>query len=61
MAKPSKVWKAFVLIAIILVVDQAVKIYIKTHFQLHESVRVTDWFYIYFTENSGMAFGWEFF
>jgi signal peptidase II len=61
MAKPSKVWKAFVLIAIILVVDQAVKIYIKTHFQLHESFRVTDWFYIYFTENSGMAFGWEFF
>lgn len=61
MAKPSKVWKAFVLIAVILVVDQAVKIYIKTHFQLHESVRVTDWFYIYFTENSGMAFGWEFF
>lgn len=61
MAKPSKVWKAFVLIAVILVVDQAVKIYIKTHFQLHESFRVTDWFYIYFTENSGMAFGWEFF
>ena len=49
MAKPSKVWKAFVLIAIILVVDQAVKIYIKTHFQLHESFRVTNWFYIYFT------------
>jgi signal peptidase II len=61
MAKPSKVWTAFVLIAIILVVDQAVKIYIKTHFQLHESFRVTNWFYIYFTENSGMAFGWEFF
>ncbi len=61
MAKPSKVWKAFVLIAVILVVDQAVKIYIKTHFQLHESFRVTGWFYIYFTENSGMAFGWEFF
>lgn len=61
MAKLSKVWKAFVLITIILIVDQAVKIYIKTHFQLHESVHVTDWFYIYFTENNGMAFGWEFF
>ena len=61
MAKLSKVWKAFVLIAIILIVDQAVKIYIKTHFQLHESIRVADWFYIYFTENNGMAFGWEFF
>lgn len=61
MAKLSKVWKAFILIAVILIVDQAVKIYIKTHFQLHESIRVTDWFYIYFTENNGMAFGWEFF
>ena len=25
----------------------------------HESIRVTDWFYIYFTENNGMAFGME--
>ena len=28
---------------------------------MHESIRITDWFYIYFTENPGMAFGWEFF
>ena len=27
----------------------------------HESIRVTDWFYIYFTENNGMAFGMEIF
>lgn len=27
----------------------------------HESIRITDWFYIYFTENSGMAFGMEIF
>ena len=26
-----------------------------------ESIRITDWFYIYFTENSGMAFGMEIF
>ena len=25
----------------------------------HESIRITDWFYIYFTENNGMAFGME--
>lgn len=61
MAKPSRAWKAFILIGLILILDQTVKIYIKTHFQLHESIRVADWFYIYFTENSGMAFGWEFF
>lgn len=61
MSKLSRSWKSFLIIALILIVDQAVKMYIKTHFQLHESVRVTDWFYIYFTENNGMAFGWEFF
>ena len=27
----------------------------------HESIRVTDWFYIFFTENVGMAFGMEIF
>ena len=27
----------------------------------HESIRITDWFYIYFTENNGMAFGMELF
>jgi signal peptidase II len=26
----------------------------------HESIRITDWFFIYFTENNGMAFGMEF-
>lgn len=26
----------------------------------HESIRITDWFYIYFTENNGMAFVWKF-
>ena len=28
---------------------------------LHQRIHVTDWFYIYFTENNGMAFGMEFF
>jgi len=28
---------------------------------LHESIRVTDWFYIFFTENNGMAFGMQLF
>ena len=44
-----------------LAIDQAVKIWVKTHMALHESRRVTDWFYITFIENNGMAFGMEFF
>ena len=44
-----------------LAIDQAVKIWVKTHMALHESRRVTDWFYNTFIENNGMAFGMEFF
>ncbi|MGV6828389.1 MAG: lipoprotein signal peptidase [Flavobacteriales bacterium] len=49
--------KATFLIILILVIDQISKIYIKTHFQLGESVRVFDWFQILFIENEGMAWG----
>ena len=44
-----------------LIIDQLIKIWVKTHMALHESIRVTDWFYITFIENNGMAFGMEFF
>jgi len=49
--------RASVLIIIILFIDQISKLYIKTHFQLHESVEVFSWFKIYFVENDGMAWG----
>ena len=49
--------KAYLLIAIILLVDQVSKIYIKTNFILGEEVKVFDWFRIYFIENEGMAWG----
>ena len=45
----------------ILIIDQIIKILVKTNMYWHESIRITDWFYIYFTENSGMAFGMEIF
>jgi len=44
-----------------LVVDQIVKIWVKTHMSLHESIHITDWFQLTFIENNGMAFGMEFF
>jgi len=61
MPKISRGLKVSLVIFLILVVDQVFKIWIKTHMQLHESIRLTDWFYIYFTENNGMAFGIELF
>ncbi|HLU51930.1 MAG TPA: lipoprotein signal peptidase [Flavobacteriaceae bacterium] len=50
--------KSIILILIILIIDQASKIYIKTNFMLQEEAyRVFDWFKIYFIENEGMAWG----
>ena len=45
----------------VLIIDQIIKILVKTNMYWHESIRITDWFYIYFTENNGMAFGMDIF
>ena len=55
----SKGWGAVCVIMLLLLLDQVLKIWIKTHLQLHESIEITPWFYLYFTENPGMAFGIE--
>ena len=52
--------KALAIIVIILLIDQIIKIYIKTNFFYGEEVLVFDWFRIYFIENNGMAWGAEF-
>lgn len=49
--------KAILLILTILLIDQISKIYIKTHFELHQDVTVFSWFKIAFVENDGMAWG----
>lgn len=64
MAKSSKI-RSFVILSLILlaiVVDQVIKIVVKTNMQLGESIPVFgDWFNILFVENNGMAFGMEIF
>lgn len=52
---------ALIVIFSVLIIDQAIKILIKTQMYWHESIHVTNWFQIYFTENNGMAFGMEIF
>ena len=49
--------KSVFLILIVLIIDQWSKIYIKTHFQLGQSIEVFEWFKIHFIENEGMAWG----
>lgn len=50
---------ATLIVVAILLIDQAIKIWVKTSMSLHESIHVTDWFYITFIENNGMAFGMQ--
>ncbi|HKP32823.1 MAG TPA: lipoprotein signal peptidase [Chitinophagaceae bacterium] len=48
-------------ILIIIISDQALKIWVKTHMHLGEQITVfNSWFRIYFIENEGMAWGWKF-
>lgn len=57
--KTRKGLLALIIILGVVIIDQAVKIYVKTHFYLGESVDVFPWFRILFIENNGMAFGME--
>jgi signal peptidase II len=50
---------AVIIVIAILLVDQIIKVYVKTHMHLHECIAITDWFKICFIENKGMAFGME--
>ena len=50
---------AALIIALVIFIDQAVKIWVKTHFCLGEEVQITSWFRLLFIENNGMAFGME--
>ena len=42
-----------------IIIDQAIKIWVKTSMYMHEVIEITPWFKILFTENRGMAFGME--
>ena len=57
----KKGWQVALLITLILVADQALKIYIKTHYALQEEHEVIGRFFrLHFVENAGMAWGWKF-
>jgi len=55
--------KAAIIILLILVVDQVLKIWVKTHMLIGsrgEIAMMGNWFILHFTENEGMAFGMKF-
>ena len=52
-------WLAAAIVLAVLVIDQVIKIWVKTHMMLHEQIEVLSWFKIVFIENNGMAYGME--
>lgn len=56
----SLIKKSALFIVVFLILDQVLKIWIKTHLMLGEDIPIFgDWFKIYFIENNGMAFGMQ--
>ena len=50
---------AVTIVFTVLLVDQLIKIWVKTHMTLHEQIEILSWFKIVFIENNGMAYGME--
>ena len=60
--RPTKVKRGrmvILLVLAILLIDQTIKIAVKTNMTLHECIPVFSWFKILFIENNGMAYGME--
>tara|TARA_B100000530_G_scaffold221639_1_gene142450 strand:+ start:2419 stop:3006 length:588 start_codon:yes stop_codon:yes gene_type:complete len=53
--------KLWMLFFSILLVDQLLKLWVKTNLSIGDEIVILNWFSLYFVENNGFAFGWEFF
>ena len=59
--KVSKGVRITLLVVLLLIIDQVVKVLVKTNMSIGESIHVAgNWFQILFIENNGMAFGLQF-
>lgn len=56
----SRTFTSILVVLFVMIADQLIKYEVKTSFALYESVDITGWFQIFFTENRGMAFGMHF-
>lgn len=53
-------YKSLLIIFIVLLADQILKFWVKTHMMLGDEIVIAkNWFIIHFVENNGMAFGFE--
>lgn len=56
---PSKVGISIFIFLLVIILDQSLKIWVKTHMYLGESIDFLPWFKLLFVQNNGMAFGIE--
>jgi signal peptidase II len=59
MTRKNKHILSIILFMTVLVIDQIIKVCVKTGMHLGERIEITSWFSLVFVENNGMAFGWE--
>lgn len=60
-SRQSRIWLVTGIVLGAILIDQAIKIYIATHYAVGESHEVCSWFWLCYVENNGMAFGIEWF
>ncbi len=61
MKKKKQAWLATALLVVILIADQVVKLWVKTHMQIGEDIPlIGSWCRLHFVENEGIAFGLAF-
>ena len=59
--KKKYAWAAAVIVTVLIVIDQIIKIWVKTHLTIGQTVPLLgEWFNLHFVENEGMAFGISF-
>ena len=61
MSKKKKLYISLALFISVLVIDQIIKVNVKTGMFSGERIEITSWFSLLFVENEGMAFGWKVF
>ena len=57
--KNKKALISIIIVLAVVIIDQLLKIWVKTSFFYGEEYRITNWFRLVFIENNGMAFGME--
>ena len=54
-----KLKNSIILVGALVLLDQILKIWIKTNMALDESIQILPWFHLHFVENNGAAFGMQ--